>query len=292
MPNLFFTVGLPASGKDSYYPSCGGVHVSSDAIREEIFDDVNDQSHNSEVFNIMMKRTQKALISGKDVYYNATNLSAKRRINFLKAIANIKNVNKVCILFVTPFNVCLERNEQRYRTVPRSVMYSMLKKFTPPHKSEGWDDICIVGFQESSPNIEEYLKALTIAPHDNSHHSLTIGNHMIKAYNEYKARTENPDYTIAQSIRYHDIGKLICKTFYNRQKKLSSEAHFYNHENVSAYLFLSMIEDDYALEAANLIVHHMIFFQDEKYQQKIHNRFGDDFWKKLLTIHTFDVLGH
>lgn len=292
MPNLFFTVGLPASGKDSYYPSCGGVHVSSDAIRKEVFGDINDQSHNSEVFNIMLKRTRDALLSGKDVYYNATNLSAKRRIGFLKEVAHIKNVNKVCLLFVTPFEVCLKRNEKRDRTVPRSVMYSMLKRFVPPHKSEGWDDILIVGFQKNSPYIEEYLEVLIRAPHDNSHHTFTIGNHMVKAYAEYMARTENPDYIVAQSIRYHDIGKLICKTFYDKRGKLSSEAHFYNHENVSAYLFLSMVQNDYVLEAANLIAYHMIFFQNEKYQQKIHDRFGDDFWEKLSTIHAFDLLGH
>ena len=71
MAKLIFLIGLPSGGKSSYCESYkvlnpDAVIVSSDAIREEVFGDVNDQSHNQEVFNIVEKRCREALKANKD----------------------------------------------------------------------------------------------------------------------------------------------------------------------------------------------------------------------------------
>lgn len=57
---------------------------SSDNIREEIYGDVNDQSHNQKVFQILHKRVKEALRNGENAIYDATNLSMKRRKAFCR----------------------------------------------------------------------------------------------------------------------------------------------------------------------------------------------------------------
>ena len=83
MGNLYVVIGLPGAGKDywiEHNKSKDDIVVSSDAIREEIFGDANNQDHNGEVFDIMFNRTRKALVNGKNVFYNATNINRKRSI--------------------------------------------------------------------------------------------------------------------------------------------------------------------------------------------------------------------
>ena len=91
MSKLIMLIGLPSSGKSTWsskYMECykNTELVSSDAIREEVFGDVNDQSHNGEVFNIVHKRVVAAIKNGKDAILDSTSLSRKRRINLLKNI--------------------------------------------------------------------------------------------------------------------------------------------------------------------------------------------------------------
>ena len=56
MNNFIMMMGLPGVGKDYFvenrlkYAYPNAIIVSSDDIREEVFNDINDQTHNSEVF--------------------------------------------------------------------------------------------------------------------------------------------------------------------------------------------------------------------------------------------------
>ena len=76
------------------------VLLSSDAIRGEIYGDENCQRDPGHVFDIMHQRTIAALSQGISVIYDATNLSCKRRMNFLKSIAHI-DCKKTCVVVVT-----------------------------------------------------------------------------------------------------------------------------------------------------------------------------------------------
>lgn len=322
---MFFEmyVGLPASGKDSYYneydkDNPNVIMVSSDAIREEVFGDINDQTHNEKVFDIMYKRTIEAFQNGKSVVYNATNLVQKRRIHLLsslKAVAarNNWNIRWNCVLFVTLPTTCAERNLNRDRTVPSSVMLRMLKRFQPPHKCEGWDNIVILNYH---PDVAIPVESIVIygpdQPHDNPHHSLSINEHMISAAFKYKHNfigdknchiKSGYEDNIFKALLYHDCGKHICKTFINAKGENTKIAHYYNHENVGAYIYLSGVfcedglnnnpyEVHNALEIANLIAHHMDFYKGENYLNKICKLYGEDFYRKLKIIHQYDELAH
>jgi predicted kinase len=77
-PTIFITVGLPGSGKSTWMENhkeeLDMIIHSSDAIREE-FGNINDQSKNDLVFQTLHNRVKEDLLNGKNVCYDATNLS-------------------------------------------------------------------------------------------------------------------------------------------------------------------------------------------------------------------------
>lgn len=77
--------GLPGSGKSWYAENelPNTVIHSSDAIRDELLGDVSDQNHQELVFQTLHDRVLSDLRAGKDVVYDATNISYKRRMGFL-----------------------------------------------------------------------------------------------------------------------------------------------------------------------------------------------------------------
>lgn len=295
MSTFYMIVGIAGSGKSTLYEEqyahAGMVYVSSDAIREEVFGDANDQSHNAEVFEIMKQRTLQALRGHKDVFYDATNLSAKRRIAFLKNLEGIKNLRKVCVVNVVPVHVAWKRNSSRERQVPIEVINRMVKQFEAPHESEGWDEIIVHNEFYQPSLLHDKLISLRSEPHENPHHSLTIGNHM-GAAGVYLVNANAPDYLILAGF-YHDCGKGFCKTFTNMKGEVTPIAHYYSHENVGAYMFLTYCYDNpIDLHIANLIQHHMDFFKGEKYLQKIADRFGEEFMRDLTLLHEADLFAH
>lgn len=302
MSILYYTIGLPASGKSIFFAqflSDVAYYVSSDAIREEVFGDVKDQNHNGEVFNIMHKRTVQALKNGENVYYDSTGLSRKRRINFLHSINHIPNVTKIALVFAPPLEIVKNRNSKRVRVVPEYVIDRMIKGFEVPHKSEGWD---FVRVHNTSAFDEDYLYNMVCTAkemsHDNPHHTMTIGNHMFAAHNwimsnagrEFSSKERR---ILTTAALFHDIGKPFCKTYKNMKGESCTEAHYYGHENVGAYFYLSEsfgTHDD--LLIACLINHHMDFFKGENYLKKIGNSYGKEFMRYLEFIHEADLAAH
>ena len=93
MSKFIMLVGLPGSGKtyitENYFSRAK--HISSDAIREELWGDANDQRNGDKVFYEMDKRTCSALEAGEDVVYDATNMNSRKR----KAVVRTKKVNNI-----------------------------------------------------------------------------------------------------------------------------------------------------------------------------------------------------
>ena len=299
MARFLMAIGLPASGKDTLYKielKDNYIHISSDGIRAEL-GDVNDQTQNDKVFNIMYKRTIDELNKGNNVYYNATNLSQKRRVHLLNSLkAKCDNVEYNCVFLSTPYMDCIERNAERKRTVPKYVMERMIKSFMPPAYAEGWDNIYLYNTGCKNVDLDKLLKQAKEISHDNPHHTLSIGNHMQKAADLYEEQYNKDD--IWEALKYHDLGKCFCKTYTDFKGNPTPYAHYYGHECVSAYYYLtSDLPPDYLfflynLDTANLIAHHMDHFKGDKYLAKVAALYGDDFMKKLSILHTYDLAAH
>jgi predicted kinase len=303
---LYYTIGLPAGGKDFYFAQLFSkddnvIHISSDKLRKELLGDINDQTQNSYIFNEMRKRTIKALEEGHDVYYNATNLSRKRRINFLKSLPECY---KVAIVFSTPYEECVRRNAERKRSVPEEVLKRMYKSFEPPHYDEGFDSIEIIreGWKPET-SLYEMMTINSECSHDNPHHSLSCGDHCKAAHQYIKNHMteileENygncEDYLIlCEAAYYHDISKYKCKTFGDKKGESSNIAHYFNHENVSAYDYLVYGDNitRFKIEVANLIANHMVFYNELAInsRKKIYNKY---FWRKLEWLNMADRMSH
>lgn len=285
-PKFYMLVGLSGSGKSSYNFGEEIIKISSDALRAELYGDENDQTHNAEIFNELHKRIIKHLKAGDNVVYDATNLSRRRRIAFLNNIKHI-NCNKNCIVFCTPFEECVKRDSSRARTVGREVIFKQVKQFQVPLFEEGWDNIfAITVDDDKKTNLPDLLHEASFVEHDNPHHLETVGAHLTMAYN--LSCSNNDPICLMTAALYHDIGKIFTKVFYNSKGEKSDIAHFYDHEKVSTYLFITshQFTDRFGLTIAWLIENHMRpYFQGyEKWKEKQ----NQEMIKALEKLHEYD----
>ena len=167
---LVVFAGIPASGKSTEsikYREKGYRIVSSDEIRGKIMNGVSladvsaeEQNRiNALVFETIYRNTEEALRHGQSVVVDATHLNRGFRTEFLKYFEKF-DCQKKCVLFITPFEICLQRNRKRTGPafVPEDVMYWMLGSFECPSYEEGWDVIESVTADEPYTNV---LKAET-----------------------------------------------------------------------------------------------------------------------------------
>ena len=181
-PRLIVLVGLPGSGKSTYAQKIerccrNTAHISSDVFRERHFSDVNDQSHNAEVFEKMKETTLRCLNSGLDVIYDATNLIRKNRANLLKDIPAF--VQKDAVIVWAKLEDCLSRDMERDRKVGEDVIDKMIRNYTVPYYDEGFDQVSIVNTSEDESMLgyrRQLLESMQI-PQDNPHHTLSVYDH-------------------------------------------------------------------------------------------------------------------
>lgn len=303
-------VGLPGAGKDYLARETANeatdVIISSDDIRAELYGSAECQDNPARVFEEMFKRTCAAVREGKQmVYYNATNLNRKRRINLIKEFKrNLGEVSVIATIVLAPFNLCLERNSMRDRVVPREAMERMYKQFTVPSRYEGFDQVDVelnymIGEKESV--INQLINARTVSQ-DNPHHTLSVGDHCLAARDYVIDHKEeilqdmhgSDDWFkyIISAATYHDIGKPFCKTFKNAKGEETEIAHFYQHENVGAYDYLTNVPEKDSKVVALLINLHMLHYMDEKYQERMKQLYTGRIWKALEWINKADRAAH
>lgn len=143
---LTVLVGIPGSGKSTYVEKNKQPNeevLSSDRIRKELLSGEEDQTNNKLVFDTLYARARDFLSQGKDVIIDATNISLFERRRVLQNFADMQ-LKRVAIVFETPVEVCIERDEKRQRTVGRAVIEKYARKYQKPRRSEGFDEIVFV----------------------------------------------------------------------------------------------------------------------------------------------------
>lgn len=313
MPSFEMLIGLPASGKTTYATakeSEGFVRVSSDDVRHDLFGNGGyTKQEQAQVFGEVNKRIFDALVNGRDVIMDATNLSRKYRTETINRLP-IGVGSITARLFLSPIDRLIKRNVDRDYAVPEDTYERMLKHFDPPSMLiENFDNIEMI-FEDEPYNMFPYddwdvLKRMT---HDNKHHAETIGSHLLTA--EDMGKEFDP--IIRYAAKYHDIGKVIAKSYYNREGVKLDHAVFYNHQNIGSYIWLLLwhtkedlfgLDYEDALYVALLINLHMrpfvweqspyTFIRDVKRFRR--PRFANDFdyddkiLKDILLLHQIDV---
>jgi predicted kinase len=147
-------IGLPGSGKSTYFARKGIVPLSSDLIRELLYDNAADQRHPEWVFATLRELLRRRLAAGAETtYIDATNLTRFFRRPYLQ-IAREFGCAADALYFDVPLEVCLERNRKRQnvlavpvrnaRVVPEEVVRRMARRVEPPTREEGFSRIIVV----------------------------------------------------------------------------------------------------------------------------------------------------
>ena len=274
-PKLFMLIGLPGSGKSTFarnrvkfYDDCNKTRleiVSSDDIREELYGTRSCQKDPARVFEIAHERIINSLEQGWDVIFDATNITRKNRASLLKKIpAYTEKFAQICW---APISTCIERDLKREFSVKADVIWKMAYKFQMPFYDEGFDHICI-SYPEDF-NYKTYIEEDILNPsninmsHDSPYHSFSIWEHCKKA-EEYAINNKFSSFVV-NAAKYHDIGKFFTKSFMNSKGEVTDRAHFYNHENVGAWLTLgvfnnSTVDNESIIFTAWLISQHMSIY--------------------------------
>ncbi len=156
---VVLAIGLPGSGKSSWFKRHNIIPLSSDLVRGLLFDDPTEQRYQDLVFSTLRGMLRARMIAGRPWnYIDATNLSPKERHSWIK-MARDFGYEAHAVFFDVPTEVCMERNRMRSRNVPDDIMQRMGAKLRPPKFEEGFAKITIVRLkkqtQEPAAQIED-----------------------------------------------------------------------------------------------------------------------------------------
>jgi predicted kinase len=141
---VVLAIGLPGSGKSSWFKRHNVVPLSSDMVRSLLFDDVREQRFVDLVFSNLRSMLKARLIAKRPMnYVDATNLTPQERQHWIK-LAKDYNYEVHAVFFDVPLDVCLERHQRRDRVVPEDIMRRMAAKLKAPSFDEGFAKITVV----------------------------------------------------------------------------------------------------------------------------------------------------
>lgn len=141
---VVLAIGLPGSGKSTWFKRRGVTPLSSDTLRSILFDDITEQRYQHLVFSTLRSLLRARLLARMPWnYVDATNLSPNERRHWIE-MARSFGYEAHAVFFDVPVEVCLDRNRRRERAVPEEAMQRMAAKLRPPTFDEGFTKITVV----------------------------------------------------------------------------------------------------------------------------------------------------
>ena len=137
MPELIILVGLPGSGKSTYYRAhfaATHAHISKDLMPNARRRDDRQE-----------REIAAALAEGKSVVVDNTNPSREVRAPLI-ALGRRHGARIVAVYFETEVKTAIMRNRQREgrARVPDVAIFATRKKLVPPTPEEGFDEVRVI----------------------------------------------------------------------------------------------------------------------------------------------------
>jgi len=178
---VVLSIGLPGSGKSTWFKRHSILPLSSDMVRILLFDDVTEQRYQDLVFSTLRSMLRARLLSKRPWnYVDATNLSPHERRSWVK-LAHDFGYEAHAVFFDVPAEVCMERNRRRDRNVPEDVMRRMASKLRPPKFEEGFAKITVVRLKkkedESEGKAEQPRQEFAIGPDEGERPAIVDSEH-------------------------------------------------------------------------------------------------------------------
>jgi len=141
---VILAIGLPGSGKSSWFKRHNITPLSSDMLRMLLFDDAQEQRFQDLVFSNLRSMLKARLIARRPLnYVDATNLTPHERHGWIK-LAKDYGYEVQAVFFDVPVEVCMERNRKRDRVVDEDILRRMGAKLKPPTFEEGFSKVTVV----------------------------------------------------------------------------------------------------------------------------------------------------
>jgi predicted kinase len=151
---VVLAIGLPGSGKSSWFKRHNIHPLSSDLLRELLFDDAQEQRFQDLVFSNLRSMLKARLIARRPMnYVDATNLTPHDRHSWIK-LAKDYGYDVQGLFFDVPLEVCMERHQRRGRVVPEDIMRKMAGKLKAPTFEEGFSKITVVRVKQKEAGAE------------------------------------------------------------------------------------------------------------------------------------------
>jgi predicted kinase len=151
---VVLAIGLPGSGKSSWFKRHNIHPLSSDLLRELLFDDAQEQRFQDLVFSNLRSMLKARLVARRPMnYVDATNLTPHDRSSWIK-LAKDYGYDVQGVFFDVPLEVCMERHQRRGRAVPEDIMRKMAGKLKAPTFEEGFSKITVVRVKQKEEGAE------------------------------------------------------------------------------------------------------------------------------------------
>jgi predicted kinase len=142
--SVILAIGLPGSGKSSWFKRHKITPLSSDMLRGLLFDDPTEQRFQDLIFSNLRSMLKARLVARRPLnYVDAINLTPHERQSWIK-LGHDYGYEVQAVFFDVPLEVCLQRNQRRQRVVGEDVMRRMSAKLKPPTFDEGFSKITVV----------------------------------------------------------------------------------------------------------------------------------------------------